>query len=48
MVDFFDQHLVVCKRRVEAAFLALPLNGHADDVGCALQERYVFFGEVDL
>jgi hypothetical protein len=48
MVDFFDQHFVVSKRRIEAALLALPLYGHADDVGGALQERYVLFRKVSL
>jgi hypothetical protein len=38
MGDLLEQHLVALKRGLEASFVALALNGHSQEVGCALEE----------
>ena len=45
VVDLFDKHLLMLKRFPESAFVPLPLNGHAKDIGRALQEGDVVLGK---
>ena len=48
VVDLFDQYLLVCERFLKFPFLCLPLDGHAQNIGRALQERDVVLAEFTL
>jgi hypothetical protein len=46
MVDLLDQHLLVLERDLESVLMALPLDGHADEVGRSLQESDVLLRKI--
>jgi len=45
-VNLLEQHLLALKRGLEAPIIALALNGHSQEVGCALEEGNVVGAEL--
>src|SRR5690606_23174829 len=45
MIHFLEQHLLAIERRLEPLLVALALNGHAENIRRALQERQVVLAE---
>ena len=48
VIDLFGEDLVAFQRRRQIALGALPVNGHAENVGGALQEGKIVGGELAL
>ena len=48
MVDFLDQHMLVLECGLEVLLVALPLDGHADEIGRSLQESDVLLRKITL
>src|SRR6516165_3712250 len=43
MIDLLEQDLVAFQCGLKVALLSLPLDRHAEDIGCSLEERDVIF-----
>src|SRR6185295_1603157 len=46
MIDLLQEQSLVFERRLQSALMTLPLYGHAQNVGCSLQESDVVLAEL--